>query len=172
MTRRLPPQIFKWRQHSLTQKNLNIKGRLMAVIENVLQAFFFVVFAWDGLYFTAPLYKRRSWRWNLKLKARWETTRATFVHLQDSLHNYGKSDHALIPQCGLLREADLQVGKKKLRRGDGVIEDNKVRTEAVAAAELCQHQVYFVHARKRDRDTEWGKVWYWLSVMTPWPLSA
>lgn len=76
------------------------------------------------------------------------------MHLQDSLYNYGKSDHALIPQCDLLREADLQVGKKKLRWGDGVIEDNKVRTEAVAAAELCQHQMHFVHTRQRERERE------------------
>lgn len=28
------------------------------------------------------------------------------------------------PRSGILREADLQVGKKELRWGDGVIEDN------------------------------------------------
>lgn len=29
-----------------------------------------------------------------------------------------------LPRSGILREADLQVGKKKLRWGDGVTEDN------------------------------------------------
>lgn len=46
------------------------------------------------------------------------------------------------------------MGKKKLRGGDGVIEDGKVGTEAVAAAELCQHQMHFVHTGQRDRDTK------------------
>lgn len=56
------------------------------------------------------------------------------------------------PQGSLLREVDLQVGKKKLCGGDVVIEDDKVSTEAVAAAELCQHQMHFVHTRQRERE--------------------
>lgn len=46
------------------------------------------------------------------------------------------------------------MGKEKLCGGDGVIEDDKVSTEAVAAAELCQHQMHFVHTRQRDRETQ------------------
>lgn len=79
------------------------------------------------------------------------------MHPQVLLHKYGKSDHGLIPQCSLLRKADLQVGKKKLCGGDGVIEDDKVSTEAVAAAELGQHQMHFVHTRQRDRETQWKR---------------
>lgn len=56
----------------------------------------------------------------------------------------------------ILREACLQMRKKKLCGDDDVIEDDKVAAEAVAAAELCQHQMHLVHTRRcgRKRDRE------------------
>lgn len=48
-------------------------------------------------------------------------------------------------QHNVLAEATLQLGQEKLGRDDDVLEDGEVTAEAVAGAELRQHQVHLVH---------------------------
>lgn len=52
----------------------------------------------------------------------------------------------------VLREACLQMGKEELCGNDDVVKDNQVTAEAVGGAELCQHQMHLVHARRRGRE--------------------
>lgn len=54
----------------------------------------------------------------------------------------------------ILREACLQMRKKKLCGDDDVIEDSKVIAEAVAAAELRQNQMQLVNTGRCRRKTE------------------
>lgn len=62
----------------------------------------------------------------------------------------------MAPSPLILREACLQVGKEELCGNDDVVEDHKFTAEAVGGAELRQHQMHLVHARRCGRKREKG----------------
>lgn len=60
------------------------------------------------------------------------------------------------PYPHILRKTRLKLRYEELCRDNDVVENNKVTAKTVAGAELCQHQVQLVHARKKEAREKGG----------------